>query len=277
MGVTAMKIRSRRAWGQAATAAALVVVLGSCVTEPETGRKRLILTSMSQETSLGQQSWAEVQKQEQPSTDAAKTAAVQRVGTALSKAIAQSGFEWEFKCFASQEMNAFCLPGGKVGVYEGLFKNLGNDAELAAVVGHEIAHATARHGGERMTQAMAVGLAGLGLNMALESKAVENRELWMTAYAGISTVGVILPYSRVHEYEADEIGALYMARAGYDPRSAISFWEKFAASKTGASVPEILSTHPVDGNRVARLKQIMPKALAEYEKCAQKHGLGKAY
>jgi len=272
-----MKIRSRRAWGQAATAAALVVVLGSCVTEPETGRKRLILTSMSQETSLGQQSWAEVQKQEQPSTDAAKTAAVQRVGTALSKVITQSGFEWEFRCFASQEMNAFCLPGGKVGVYEGLFKNLGNDAELAAVVGHEIAHATARHGGERMTQAMAVGLAGLGLNMALESKAVENRELWMTAYAGISTVGVILPYSRVHEYEADEIGALYMARAGYDPRSAISFWEKFAASKTGASVPEILSTHPVDGNRVARLKQIMPKALAEYEKCAQKHGLGKAY
>lgn len=269
--------RITRPWGRTAAVAAMAVLVGGCVTEPETGRKRLILTSMSQETSLGQQSWTEIQKQEKPSTDAAKVAAVQRVGTALSKVVTQSGFEWEFKCFASEEMNAFCLPGGKVAVYEGLFKNLGNDAELAAVVGHEIAHATARHGGERMTQAMAVGLAGLGLNMALESKAVESRELWMTAYAGISTVGVILPYSRVHEYEADEIGALYMARAGYDPRAAISFWEKFAASKGGAKVPEMLSTHPVDANRVARLQQIMPKALAEYEKCARKNGLGKTY
>jgi predicted Zn-dependent protease len=273
--------RVSQAWGRAvahgAAATGVVLLLAGCVTSPETGRRQFILTSMSQETSLGRQSWDELQKQQAPSQDAAKTAAVLRVGTDLSKVIAQPGFEWEFKCFASREMNAFCLPGGKVGVYEGLFKNLGNDAELAAVVGHEIAHATTRHGGERMTQAMAVGLAGLGLNLALESKAVENRELWMTAYAGISTVGVILPYSRTHEYEADEIGALYMARAGYDPRAAISFWEKFAASKGGARVPEILSTHPVDEHRVARLKQIMPRALAEYEKAPQKRGLGKTY
>jgi predicted Zn-dependent protease len=255
----------------------LAVWLSSCVTEPETGRRRLLLTSMSQETSLGTQSWVELQKQQPLSKDAAKTAAVQRVGADLSKVIKQSGFDWEFKCFASQEMNAFCLPGGKVGVYEGLFKNLGNDAELAAVVGHEIAHATARHGGERMTQAMAVGAVGLGLNMALESKAVESRELWMAAYAGVSTVGMVLPYSRLHEYEADEIGALYMARAGYDPRAAISFWQKFAASKGGAGGPEFLSTHPIDEHRVARLEQIMPRALAEYGKAPQKRGLGKAY
>ncbi len=258
-------------------ALAVALALASCVTEPETGRKRIILTSLSQEATLGRQSWDELQKQQQPSKDAAKTEAVVRVGTRLSQAVKESGFEWEFKCFASQEMNAFCLPGGKVGVYEGLFQALSNDAELAAVVGHEIAHATARHGGERMTQAMAVGLAGLGLNMALESKAVENRELWMTAYAGISTVGLVLPYSRLHEYEADEIGTLYMARAGYDPRAAVSFWEKFAASKGGAQVPEFLSTHPVDANRIARLKQILPKALAEYEKAPRKLGLGTAY
>jgi predicted Zn-dependent protease len=261
----------------AALAAILLLALAGCMTEPDTGRKRLILTSMSQETSLGQQSWGELQKKEAPSQAAAKTAAVQRVGTNLSKIISQPGFDWEFKCFASQEMNAFCLPGGKVGVYEGLFKNLANDAELAAVVGHEISHATARHGGERMTQAMAVGLAGMGLNVALESKAVESRELWMAAYAGVTTVGVLLPYSRVHEYEADEVGALYMARAGYDPRAAITFWQKFAASKGGAQGLELLSTHPVDANRISRLQQIMPRALAEYEKAPKKHGLGSTY
>jgi metalloendopeptidase OMA1, mitochondrial len=263
--------------GSVALAALLLGVLAGCITEPETGRKRLILTSMSEETNLGRESWTELQKKETPSQDAAKTGAVVRVGTNLSKIITQSGFEWEFKCFASQEMNAFCLPGGKVGVYEGLFKSLANDAELAAVVGHEIAHATARHGGERMTQAMAVGLAGLGLNMALESKAVESRELWMAAYGGITTVGVLLPYSRVHEYEADEIGALYMARAGYDPRAAVTFWQKFATSKTGSQTPEFLSTHPVDANRVARLQRVMPRALAEYEKAAKKLGLGSTY
>lgn len=262
---------------RALTAAALALALGGCVTEPETGRKRLILTSMSQETNLGRQSWDELKKEQPLSQDAAKTAAVVRVGTCLSRVITQPGFEWEFKCFASDEMNAFCLPGGKVGVYEGLFKSLANDAELAAVVGHEIAHATARHGGERMTQAMAVGLAGLGLQVALDSKDVENRELWMAAYGGVTTVGVILPYSRVHEYEADEIGALYMARAGYDPRAAVTFWQKFAESKAGAQVPEFLSTHPVDSNRVARLQQVMPRAMAEYEKTLQKHGLGQKY
>ncbi len=288
--------RRRRVLAVAALAALVAAAVVSCVTEPETGRRRLILTSMSQEASLGQQSWTELTQSQPLSRDQVKTAAVQRVGTALSQVVKQSGFEWEFKCFASDEMNAFCLPGGKVGVYEGLFKAFANDAEMAkvgvyeglfkafandaemaAVVGHEIAHATARHGGERMTYAMAVGLAGLGLNMALDSKASENRELWMAAYAGVTTVGVILPYSRVHEYEADEIGALYMARAGYDPRAAVAFWEKFAASKSGAAVPELLSTHPVDANRVARLKQVMPRALAEYEKAPQRRGLGVVY
>lgn len=269
--------RRRRVLALAALAALAAVAVVSCVTEPETGRRRLILTSMSQEASLGQQSWTELTQSQPLSRDPAKTAAVQRVGAALSQVVTQSGFEWEFKCFASDEMNAFCLPGGKVGVYEGLFKAFANDAEMAAVVGHEIAHATARHGGERMTYAMAVGLAGLGLNMALDSKASENRELWMAAYAGVTTVGVILPYSRVHEYEADEIGALYMARAGYDPRAAVAFWEKFAAGKSGAAVPELLSTHPVDANRVARLKQVMPRALAEYEKAPQRRGLGVVY
>lgn len=273
----AFRNHSGRRWRVLALTALLAVAVVSCVTEPETGRRRLILTSMSQEASLGQQSWTEMTQSQPLSRDAAKTAAVQRVGTAISKIVKDSSFEWEFKCFASDEMNAFCLPGGKVGVYEGLFKAFANDAEMAAVVAHEIAHATARHGGERMTYAMAVGLAGLGLNMALDSKASENRELWMAAYAGVTTVGVILPYSRVHEYEADEIGALYMARAGYDPRAAVAFWEKFAAGKGGSATPEILSTHPVDANRVERLKQVMPQALAEYQKAPQRRGLGVVY
>ncbi|MBN2452405.1 MAG: M48 family metallopeptidase [Lentisphaeria bacterium] len=264
--------------GAAALATAVVLCgLSGCVVAPVTGRQRLIMTSATEEAGMGREAWTEILAKETLSTNKARTAAVERVGKIISQAINEPGFEWEFKLFASEEANAFCLPGGKVGVYEGLFEHLANDAELAAVMGHEIAHATARHGGERMTQAMAVGLVGLGLSVALDSAQAENQELWMAAYAGVSTVGIALPYSRQHEFEADEIGALYMAKAGYDPQAAVAFWEKFGAGKQQPGIMEFLSTHPLDRNRVLRLQQAMPRALEEYARAPRKHGLGKTY
>ena len=246
-------------------------------TEPITGRPQFILTDPAQEARMGLQAWQDIQKEEKLSDSPAHAAAVERVGTALSKAIDEKDFEWEFKTFKSDQANAFCLPGGKVGVYDGLFEYLENDAELAAVVGHEIGHAVARHGGERMTQGLLQNLGALGLSVALKDATEVQQVRWMAAYAGLTTVGVILPYSRTHEYAADQLGVMYMARAGYDPHAALSFWEKFAKQSKTPGILEFLSTHPVGENRIQRLKQILPRAMIEYEMAPVRRGLGKSY
>jgi predicted Zn-dependent protease len=245
--------------------------------EPITGRKQFILTDAQAEMRMGLDAWNEILGKEQLSQDKQKTAALKRVGGALSKVIDQSSFEWEFQVFSSESANAFCLPGGKVGVYEGLFEFTVNDAELAAVVGHEIGHAVARHGGERMTQSILQNLGALGLSVALGSRAEEDRVRWMAAYVGVTTVGVVLPYSRTHEYAADELGMIYMARAGYDPAAAVSFWEKFSKDSKTPSILEFLSTHPVGSKRLGRLREILPRAQLEYETAMFKHGLGQSY
>jgi predicted Zn-dependent protease len=248
-------------------------------TEPETGRRQFIITSPEMETNLGAEAWQDVRAKSDPSTNRVHIEAVQRVGANIKEVVSQYGFDWEFVALASDEANAFCLPGGKVAVYDGIFKAIGNDAELAAVVSHEIAHATARHGAERMSQAMAVQALGVGAALALGSMDVPaaDREKWLLAYTGLSTVGVILPFSRVHESAADEIGLLYMARAGYDPQAAVSFWQKFADAKEGPGTPEFLSTHPSDATRIEDLQEKMPKAMQEYRAAPVKRGLGMVY
>lgn len=259
-------------------ALAVLAGAGGCRTvEPVTGRRQFILTSPDAEMSMSLDAWQEILAAETPSTDSARTAAVRRVGGNISRAIDVEGFEWEFRLFSSEQANAFCLPGGKVAVYEGLFEFLSNDAELAAVIGHEIGHATARHGGERMTQAMMVDLGAAGLSVALKDKTDEARERWLTAYVGIGAVGFILPYSRMHEYAADEIGLVYMARAGYDPNAAGAFWQKFAEGKSSNSILEFLSTHPIGEKRTDRIREQLPRALAEYDMAVEKHGLGTVY
>jgi predicted Zn-dependent protease len=255
----------------------LSLVLAGCVVEPETGRKRLILTPLSMESSLGAQSWAEVKGAEKPSANSQWSSAVTRVGRNVADAANEPSYQWEFECFASEQANAFCLPGGKIAVYDGLFQYMGNDAELAAVIAHEVAHATARHGGERMTQAMAVSAGALALNVALKDQSAESRETWLLAYGGISTVGLVLPYSRVHEYAADRIGLMYMARAGYNPEAAVHFWEKFSEGKGGGNVSDFLSTHPADAKRIAELKRHLPQAMAEYNRAPKRHGFGETY
>jgi predicted Zn-dependent protease len=259
--------------------ALLGICLGlvGCVTEPETGRTRLILTPRSMETSMGLDSWTDVKSQEKPSTNAKWNAAVVRVGRAVADSVNRPDYSWEFQCFASDQANAFCLPGGKIAVYDGIFQHMDNDAELAAVIGHEVAHATARHGGERMTQAMAVSAGALALGAATSGQSEEAQQRWLLAYGGISTVGLVLPYSRVHEYSADRIGLIYMARAGYDPHAAISFWRKFAEGKGGGNASDFLSTHPADQKRIAELQKYLPEAMAEYNKAPKKYGFGEKY
>jgi predicted Zn-dependent protease len=275
-----MKLRYtwRKTWLAPGIAVALLALPG-CQTavEPITGRKQFILTDARTEMRMGLDAWNEIIAQEKPSQDRQKTAALKRVGNALSKAIDQPGFEWEFQTFQSEDANAFCLPGGKVGVYEGLFNFIANDAELAAVVGHEIGHAVARHGGERMTQSILQNLGALGLSVALGSAAEEERVRWMAAYVGVTTVGVILPYSRTHEYAADELGMVYMARAGYDPAAAVSFWEKFSQESKTPGILEFISTHPVGSKRLGRLREILPRAQLEYDAAGVKYGLGQVY
>ncbi len=256
----------------------LSVFLAGCVVEPETGRKRLILTSASMESNLGAQSWAEVRGAEKPTPSTKWSAAVTRVGRHVADAANEPGYQWEFACFASEQANAFCLPGGKIAVYDGIFQYMANDAELAAVVAHEVAHATARHGGERMTQAMTVSAGALALGVALKDQTAESRETWLLAYGGISTVGLVLPYSRVHEYAADRIGLMYMARAGYHPEAAVHFWQKFSEGKGGGgSISDFLSTHPADAKRIAELKRHLPQAMAEYNRAPKRHGFGETY
>ena len=264
--------------------ASLALALGSffltgCQTavEPITGRRQFILTSPGEETRMGLQSWRETLGKERPCRDSRKVAAVERVGRAISEAVDEQGFEWEFRAFESDQANAFCLPGGKVAVYSGLFRFVANDAELAAVVGHEIGHALARHGGERMTQGMLRNLGELGLSVALRNKPQSHQARWMAAYTGVTTLGVILPYSRTHEYSGDRIGLILMARAGYLPEAAVSFWGKFGASGTSSPIAEFLSTHPMGAKRRQRLRGMLPKAQLEYDMAPVKRGLGTVY
>jgi predicted Zn-dependent protease len=255
------------------------VAVSGCQTavEPVTGRSQFILTSPAEERQMGSQTWEQIIQEMPLSENRARREAVTRVGNALSNAINQPEYQWEFKTFANDAANAFCLPGGKVGVYDGLFDYVANDAELAAVVGHEIGHAVARHGGERMTQALLQNLGALGLSIVLKDTAEENQVRWMAAYAGVTTVGVILPYSRTHEYAADELGIIYMARAGYNPEACIRFWEKFSQQSDTPAALEFLSTHPVGEKRLQRLRELLPRAQLEYETAPLKRGLGKAY
>jgi predicted Zn-dependent protease len=192
---------------------------------------------------------------------------VTRVGKRIAAVAQLPNAKWEFVVFESPEANAFCLPGGKVGVYTGLLPICQDDAGLATVIGHEVSHAVARHGGERMTQAYEIQMVGTAATAALgESKYAKYTPLFQQAYGIGAQVGVALPHSRLQESEADHIGLLYMARAGYDPAAAISFWQRFAAynSAQGSSTPTYLRTHPTDSQRIADLQNELPTAKAQF-------------
>ncbi len=256
---------------------AALLSLAGCYTNPVTGRTSLVLLSQGEELSLGEASFREVQAKEKVSNNSAANTRVARVGKRIADAVGNElpGAKWEFVVFESDDVNAFALPGGKVGVYTGLLKLAESDAELATVIGHEIGHVTARHGAERMSEAMVISGVGQMASTAVETKTdASKRQLFDLAYGAMASVGRTLPHSRANETEADRMGAIYAARAGYDPRASISFWQKMVAQKNSAPAQKegaagkfgaLFSTHPPDEKRIADLKAMMPQVLPVYE------------
>jgi len=238
-----------------------LVTIVSCVTTPETNRKQFVAVSEGQMASLGEDAWKEIKTKEKLSTDTQASAAVESIGRKIAAASGKN-YSWEFSLFESKEINAFCLPGGKVGVYTGILAIAKNNAGLAAILGHEVAHAVARHSAERVTQSLLVAGVLISIDKAMEDS---NRKKMVLAGLGLGAqFGVILPYSRFHESEADSIGLTYSAKAGFDPREAPAFWQRM--SSTGGQPPEFLSTHPNPGSRIRALESQMPEALSLYEK-----------
>lgn len=246
-----------------------VLLCCSCRTVPFSDRQQLLLTSDAEEQALGASAYSEYKKEFPVSTKRDYTEALNRVGRAIQKVAARDDYKWEFVVLASDTANAFCLPGGKVAVYSGLFQFVANDAELATVVSHEIAHALARHGGERMSMAQLQQLGSLGLKKAGVGTVGE------AVYGYGTQLGVMLPFSRKHEHEADTIGLVLMAKAGYQPEAAIAF-SKFGGEGPSSIIEKWTSTHPGGDDRIKLLQETMSQALEEYNRAPTRYGLGQA-
>jgi predicted Zn-dependent protease len=249
------------------------VLCAGCQSAPVTGRKQMLLMPESQEVSLGLSAFNDVAAKEPLSQNAQYNELVQRVGQRIAAVAGKPDYQWEFKVIASEQQNAFCLPGGKVAVYEGIIPICATEAGLAVVMSHEIAHALARHGGERMSQNMAVDGVKQAVSYVLQNQDQARKDMVMQAYGVSSQYGVLLPYSRAHESEADHIGLMMMARAGYDPREAPRFWQRFGSLK-GEKTMEFMSTHPSDARRAADLASLVPESLKLYEAAPEKFELG---
>lgn len=252
----------------------IVLILSSCSTTPVSGKKAFLLTTESQENQQGREAYKEILSKEKEIIGTRESKMVEAIGKRIAAVANKPDFQWEFKTIQSDTPNAFCLPGGKVAVYTGIFKYAKNEAGLATVMGHEIGHALARHGGQRMSQAMATNVAMAGLAVVGLSKMDPvKRDLAMAALGAGATIGIILPFSRAHETEADEIGLTLMSRAGYDPHEAVNFWDRFSSAGGGKSPPEFLSTHPTSSKRKENLQSLQEKAMVEYQS-SPKLGMG---
>ncbi len=245
----------------------ILILLSGCATAPVTGRSQLILMSEQQEMALGLQSYNQVLSQNRISQDPAINAMVKRVGNRIAAAANKPSYNWEFTVIdADDTANAFALPGGKVAIYTGILPYTKDEAGLAFVLAHEVGHALARHGGERMSEQLLIQLGQQGLNIAIANKSPEAIEAINMGYGIASTVGLALPFSRIQEYEADNIGIILMAKAGYDPRKAPEFFERMMKKSSSGAPPEFLSTHPADENRLRRLNSLIPEALQYYKR-----------
>jgi len=245
-----------------------------CRSTPMTGRPQLRFIPKSMEMQLGEQSYAEVVSKSTPSQNGAWTDAVRRTGERIAAVANAPGFQWEFRLLADKTQNAFCLPGGKVAIYEGIVPLCENEAGLAVVMSHEIAHALAHHGAERMSQQAGVQGVGAVLGWAMSDTTPMTRDLAMRAFGTGAQYGLLLPYSRHHESEADAIGLRLMAQAGYDPSEAPLFWGRFGNAKNGEQPAEWASTHPSDERRATDLANKLPEAMSLYQTTANRYGRG---
>ncbi len=255
----------------------LLLFLIGCSTVPITGRKQLSFIPQTELLTLSNEGYQQTLSQSKLSTDAAATEQVVIVGKKIAAAaeafMRDNGMEkdirnyqWEFNLIDDPKtVNAFCMPGGKIVVYTGILPITQDANGLATVMSHEVAHALANHGGERMSQQLLVQLGGMTLSQAIKQKPEKTKQIMMQAYGAGTQVGVLLPYSRSHESEADHIGLILMARAGFDPATAVPFWERMNALG-GVKPPELLSTHPATSRRIDDIKKELPEAEQYYKK-----------
>lgn len=252
------------------------LMLTACSTVPITGRSQLNIIPGSSMMSMSVQQYEGFLKEHKLSQNQQQTAMVKRVGSRIQDAVERyfrsSGLEghlvnykWEFNLVEDKQVNAWCMPGGKVVVYTGIIPVAKDDAGLAVVMGHEIAHAIAEHGNERMSQGLIAQLGGAALSTALSTRPEATRQLWMSVYGAGAQYGAILPYGRMQESEADHLGLVFMTMAGYDPNIAVGFWERMAAQKGGQAPPEFLSTHPSDATRIANIRKLIPEIIQKYK------------
>ena len=251
-------------------------LLTGCGSVPVTGRKQMLLYSDNEVLALSLQQYSEFMETAPLSTDKAKTALVQKVGRNIANAVElylsengmsdmNSEFAWEFNLVKSSEENAFCMPGGKIVVYEGILPYTKDETGLAVVLGHEVAHAVAKHANERMSREMVTKYGKNAFDIALSTSSSDVRKVGSAAFGLGAQYGILLPYSRKQELEADKLGLIFMSMAGYDPNQAAVFWQRMA-SESGGSVPEFESTHPSDQTRVKKINEALPEAMKYYKK-----------
>jgi len=259
-------------------AAVVATGITSCSQNAITGRNQLSLYNEADIQSMAVQQYTQfLSENKVVSASGNKDAEmVRRVGTRLTNAINQyytqkgltkelEGYKWEYNLVDSKEVNAWCMPGGKIVVYTGLLPISQNEAALAVVLGHEIAHALAHHGNERMSQASLQQLGGVALQTAVANKSAAAQNVLLSAYGIGSNVGALLPFSRKQELEADHYGLIFAAMAGYNPQEAIALWERMKAAAGDSKPPEILSTHPAEDTRIQKLREMMPEAMQYYK------------
>lgn len=254
----------------------LFLILSSCSSVPLTGRKQVLLVSDQEVLTLSLQEYGEFMKTAPKSTDKANTALVNKVGRNIANAVESylkangmesmlSEYAWEFNLVKSPEVNAFCMPGGKIVVYEGILPITKDETGLAVVLGHEVAHAVAKHANERMSQQMLQQYGGAALGVALSGTSGTVQNVANSVYGLGAQYGVMLPYSRKQELEADKLGLIFMAMAGYNPQEAEGFWTRMSNKSGGASVAEFQSTHPSDETRIKKIRESLPEAMKYYK------------
>jgi predicted Zn-dependent protease len=253
--------------------ATIIIAWGlcACAKVQYTNRRQFNLVSADQEKQLGEQAYADVLKQTPLSKNQRWQNSVREVGRRIQAAANQPDYQWEFNVLASSQVNAFCLPGGKVAFWEGIMPVTVDDTGIAVVMGHEVAHALAHHGAERMSKSQGVAILGQLLEVGLGKADPAVRDGILQAYGIGANYGAILPWGREQESEADHIGLILMAKAGYDPNQAVAFWERMSKlGGNGKAPPEFLSTHPSDERRIAQIKAWLPEALSYYKQSLQR-------